>query len=166
MTISSQNTLRALWYAKNAVGAPSINSDATLQIEGFENLLLQTKQFPWPVIGTSGEIEQPGPLGTTSVIPQQLKIAQSGAITFTETVTGAVMAFMSQVSTRGGVFNANVFEGTPERFVRGYRLRGCFFVPDQADRDWENKAQVTLISGTLHFHFFGEEIPGAVASLS
>lgn len=165
MSIATQDYLRALYNSKNAVGAPSINSDATMEIEGFENLLLQTKQFPWPVIGPSGEIEQAGPLGSMSYTPQQLKTAQQGAITFTETVTGSVMAFMSAVVARGGIFNANVYEGTPDRFVRGYRLRGCFFVPDQADRDWENKAQLTLINGTMFFHFFGEQIPGSVPAL-
>ncbi len=165
MSIASQNLLKAFFNGKAAVGAASINSDAALQIEGFESLWLQTKQFPWPVVGPSGEIEQPGPMGSVSVIPAQLKTAQQGAIQFSETSNGAVMAFMENIVARGGVFNATAYEGTPDQFVRAYRLKSCFFVPDQADRDWENKTQVTLISGTLHFHYFGETIPGNVASL-
>lgn len=165
MSVSKPDYLRALYNAKSAAGQPSINSDATLQIVGYESILLQTKQFPWPVIGPSGEIEQAGPMGITTVLPAQLKIAQQGAITFTETSNGTIHAFMSNVARNRAVFDANAFEGTPDYFVRGYRLRDCFFVPDQADRDWENKMQLTQITGTLHFHFFDESIPGAVAVL-
>jgi hypothetical protein len=31
---------------------------------------------------------------------------------------------------------------------------------DNPDRDWENRSQVTMVSGTLNFHYFGEKIPG------
>lgn len=158
MTISSNDVLRGYYNAKQAVGAPSINSDAWFEIEGHEDLALNTKQFPWPTVGTFGEIEVPSPMGGMYYEGQQLKTAQQGPITFSETVTGRVMRFMNDIVATGGKFNANVYEGTPDRFVRGYKLVGCFFVPDQTDRDWENRSQITLINGTLFFNYFGQTL--------
>lgn len=165
MTVSSNLVLQGFYNAKQATGAPSINSDATLEIEGHEDLFLNTKQFPWPTVGSAGEIEAPGPLGMNSFEPQQLRIAQQGPITFSETVNGRVMRFMQEVVASGGKFNATAYEGTPDRFVRGYKLVGAFFVPDQPDRDWENRAQIMLFSGTLFYHFFGQTIPGNTTAL-
>lgn len=160
MTVSAVKFLQGHYNAKQAVGAPSINSDATFEIEGHEDLMLNTKQFPWPTLGTAGEIEVAAPMGGMHYELQQLKTAQQGPITFTETVTGRVMRFMEEIVASGGKFNATVYEGTPDRFVRGYKLVGCFFVPDQIDRDWENRAQLTLVNGTLFFNFFGGKLPG------
>ena len=165
MSISSQDALKGFYTAKNAIGAPSINSDATFEIEGHEDLVLNTKQFPWPVIGTFGEIEVVTPMGGMYYKPQQLKTAQQGPITFTETVTGRIMRFMEEILRTGGEFNATVYEGTPDRFVRAYKLKGCFFQPDQPDRDWENRAQITLINGTLFYNFFGDQLAPNATSL-
>lgn len=165
MALSSNDYMRGIYTAKAAIGAPSINSDATFEIEGFEDLLLNAKQFPWPVVGSAGEIEVPLPMGGAYWEQQQLKTNQQGPLTFTETVTGAVMRFLAEVAGQGGKFNARVYEGTPDRFVRGYRLVGCFFVPDVGDRDWENRAQVTQIAGTLFYNYFGQPIPGNVPAL-
>ena len=165
MALSQPDYLRGVYTAKNAIGAPSINSDATFEIEGFEDLLLQAKQFPWPVIGSAGELEVPLPMGGAYWEQQQLKTNQQGPLTFTETVSGMIMRFMSQVVAQGGKFNAKVYEGTPDRFVRGYQLVGCFFVPDVGDRDWENRAQVTQIAGTLFYNFFGKALVGNVTAL-
>lgn len=165
MALSSNDYLRGLYTAKNAVGAPSINSDATFVIDGHEGLMMQAKQFPWPVIGSFGEIEVPMPMGGMYWEQQQLKTALQGPLTFTETSTGIVMKFLTDIVAAGGKFNAFVYEGTPDAFVRGYKLRGCFFVPDVPDRDWENRAQVTQIAGTIFANFFGETLSGNVAAL-
>jgi hypothetical protein len=39
------------------------------------------------------------------------------------------------------------------------------FVPDNPDRDWENRAQITQISGTLHFHYFGDKLVGNTTAM-
>lgn len=160
MTVSSTQVLQGFYNAGKALGTKSINSDATFEIEGHADLLLNTKQFPWPTIGPSGEIEYPTPMGGTAAMPAQLKTYQQGPMTFTETVAGRVMRFMEDVIATGAVFQATVYEGTPDSFARAYKLQDCFFVPDQPDRDWENRTQLTLINGTLHFHFFGKKLPG------
>lgn len=165
MSVTNQDVLRGYYNAKQTSGAPSINSDASFVIAGHEGMWLQTKQFPWPTIGPAGEIEVPEPLGAVGWEAQQLRTNQQGPITFSETSTGRIMNFMEAIVATGGKFDASVFEGTPDRFVRGYKLKGCFFVPDQPDRDWENRAQITLISGTLFFRFFGERIPGNIPTL-
>ncbi|MBC7621252.1 MAG: hypothetical protein H7293_20085 [Candidatus Saccharibacteria bacterium] len=164
MTVSNAEFLKGNYNAARLLGNKSINSDGTMEIEGFESLLLLTKQFPWPTIGSSGEIVFPGPLGTESAAPQQIKIYQQGPITFQETSSGAIHRFMQDVVARGGRFQAVVYEGVPEAFYRAYKLVDAFFVPDQPDRDFENKAQGTLINGTLHFHFFNETLPGNIAA--
>lgn len=165
MTVSSNDMLRGWYNVEKAAGRASINSDATMEIEGFLNMRVLTKQFPWPMVGSAGEIEVPGQMGTTTYIPQQLKTGQQGPIQFKETQDGQAMSFMEQVILNGGMFDATVYEGTPEQFVRGYKYRDCFFVPDQPDRDMENKTQIMLIAGTLFFSYFGESIPGNVTRL-
>lgn len=160
MTVSSNQVLQGFYNASKAMGQKSINSDATLEIAGHTDLYLSTKQFPWPNVGPSGEIEYPTPMGGTAAMPAQLKTYQQGPLTFTETTGGRIMRFMEDIVTQGGVFQATVYEGTPDSFSRAYKLQDAFFVPDQTDRDWENRTQLTLITGTLHFHFFGKKIPG------
>ena len=160
MTISAPDTLKGLYKATQALGAKSINSDAWFEVNGRPELSLLIKQFPWPNLGSQGEIEVPMPLGAKSWEMQQIGIAQQGPITITETKAGHAMAFMEWITSQpNGKFDATVYEGTPERFTRGYKLVGCGFVPDATDRDWENRAQLTLINGTLFFHFFGEKLP-------
>ena len=160
MTVSSADVLRGFYNSTRAMGAKSISSDAYFLIDGHEDLGLITKQFPWPVLGVAGEIEVPGPLGMASWQPQQLKTNLQGQITFSETVTGRVQRFLDDVVANNGLFNATVYEGTPDTFTRACKIRDCFFQPDLPDRDWENRSQVTTIAGTLFFHFFGEVLPG------
>jgi hypothetical protein len=164
MTVSNADFLKANYNAMRLLGDKSINSDATMEIEGFEQLLQLTKQFPWPTIGPAGEIEFPGPLGTTSAQPQQVKIYQQGPITFQETTNGAIHKFMTAIILRGAKFQATVYEGVPEKFYRGYKMVDAFFVPDTPDRDYENRAMGTLITGTLHYHYFGEELAGNIVA--
>lgn len=160
MTISSAKVLGAFYNAAKAIGTKSINSDAYFEVEGHEHLGLMTKQFPWPTIGSQGEIEVSMPLGGKTWLGQQINTAQQGPLTMTETVGGIVMQFMKAITTNnaGGEFNATVYEGVPDKFTRAYKLRGCIFVPDAVDRDWENRAQLTLINGTLFYNWFGEEL--------
>jgi hypothetical protein len=158
MTISDPNTLKGFYKATKALGTKSINSDAWLEIEGQADLSLLIKQFPWPNLGSQGEIEAPLPLGSKMWLAQQVATAQQGPVTMTETKAGRVMSFMKWLISVGGEFNAVAYEGTPEKFSKGYKLEGCIFVPDATDRDWENRAQLTLINGTMFYHFFGEEL--------
>jgi hypothetical protein len=165
MTVSSTEFLLASYNTGRALGDKSISSDATFEIEGFEHLLQLTKQFPWPEIGPGGEIEIPTPMGATAWQPQQLKVAQQGQLGLMETARGHIQEFMEKViRTNGGKFQAKVYEGTPDQFTRAYKLVDCFFQPDNPDRDFENRAQITLINGTLFFHFFGEKIPGNIVA--
>ncbi len=164
MSVSAPEVLRGYYNAIKALGDKSVNSDAYFEIEGYESLSLLIKQFPWPIMGPAGEIELPTPMGGKMWQPQQLNNALQGQISFTETRSGMVQRFLSDVVAKsGGIFQAKVYEGTPDRFTRAVRLRDCFFQPDSTDRDWENRSQVTLINGTLFFHYFGETLPGAVA---
>lgn len=163
MALSAPQDLKQYHSTAQALGETSTNSDAMLVIEGFETLMLLTKQFPWPVTTPMGEIERAGPLGMVMAKPQQLKTYHQGPMTFVETQRGMVQTFLEQVVERNkGVFQGRVYEGTPTRFVRGYRLLDCFFVSDNPDRDHENRASLTQIAGTLHYHFYGDKIAGNV----
>ena len=166
MALSAPQDLKQYHSTAQALGETSVNADGMLVIDGFENLLMLIKQFPWPVTTPQGEIERPGLLGMVMAKPQQLKTYQQGPMTMIETQSGMVQTFLEQVVARNrGVFQGRVFEGTPTRFVRGYRLLDCFFVSDNPDRDQENRATLTTISGTMHYHFYGDKIAGNVAVL-
>lgn len=160
MTVSAAEVLKGMYNTSRTMGDKAINSDATFEIEGHSDLTLLTKQFPWPTLSPTGEIEIPGPLGAGAWQPQQIKVHQQGQMAFMETVQGRIQQFLEDIVSKGGRFDATVYEGTPDRFYRAYKLRDCFFQADNPDRDWENRSQIVLINGTLFFHFFGEKLPG------
>lgn len=163
MTVSNANYLKGFYDATSALGAKVISSDFTFEIEGFEGNYLLCKQAPWPELSPAGEIEIATPLGATVWQPQQLKVAQQGPISMYETIAGSIDQMMVDLITRGGTyanggatFNAKIYEGTPQKFLRSKRIIDCFIQMDIPDRDWENRSQVLTFSGTLFYHYFGE----------
>ncbi|MBX9899403.1 MAG: hypothetical protein K2Y28_01350 [Burkholderiaceae bacterium] len=160
MTVSALNTLKGLYNSVRAMGDKAVSSDSAFEIEGYEGMWLLTKQFPFPVSSSQGEIEIPMPMGMNSAQPQQAKIYHQGQVTFFETTAGHISGLMLNLLRSGGRFNAKIYEGTPDSFLKAKRVVDCFLVMDDPDRDWENRAQVLTISGTIHYHFFGEEIAG------
>ncbi|MDF0506608.1 hypothetical protein POK33_38300 [Burkholderia cenocepacia] len=160
MTVSTGAYLRQHYNLAKALGDKSVSSDAQFVIDGYEHLRLLTKQFPWPVTSSGGEIEVPGPLGVITYQPQQIKIAQQGQMTFQETRRGDMQTFMESIVSGGARFNATVYEGTVDKYQRACNIVDCFLQLENPDRDWENRSQITSISGTLFFHYFGETKPG------
>jgi hypothetical protein len=65
MTVSTSAYLKGFHDTTKALGSKVINSDFTLEIEGFEAYYLLAKQCPWPENSSAGEIEvenqSPGP---------------------------------------------------------------------------------------------------------
>lgn len=160
MAVSSASYLKGFYDATRAMGDKVISSDFTFEIEGYEHNYLLCKQAPWPELSPVGEIEVPTPLGAKLWQPQQIEVAQQGSITLMETVAGHIDQMMVNMIAKGGYFNAKIYEGTPKNFIRGKRIIDCFMHLDNPDRDWENRSQILTFSGTLFFHYFGEEIPG------
>ena len=160
MAVSTAGYLKNLHDATQAAGAKVISSDFTFEIEGFEDTYLLCKQAPWPELSPQGEIEIPLPMGGTMWQPQQAKTAQQGQVSFYETRAGQVEAMLVALLTKGGIFNATVYEGTPDKYLRKKKLRDCFMQIDNPDRDWENRSQPLMFSGTLFFHYFGETDAG------
>lgn len=156
MTVSSRQFLKSLYSSTRALGDKVVSSDAFFEIEGHEDLGLLIKQFPWPELSPGGEIEVPLPMGAAGWQPQQLKINQQGQITLMETRQGHIARFLEEIAAAGGRFNAKVYEGTPQAYSRRLRIVDAFIQLDNPDRDWENRAQIMLVSGTLFFHHFGE----------
>lgn len=144
------------------MGNKAISSDAMFVVDGYEDIRLLTKQFPQPVTSTAGEIEVPGPLGTVTVQPQQLKVYQQGQIQFYETENGDVETFLESLQLNGSKFDATIYEGTMEKYTRAWRISNCFIEVENPDRDWENRSQVLMLSGTLHFHYTGDKLPGNI----
>jgi hypothetical protein len=142
------------------MGDKAVSSDFTFEIDGFEQYYLLTKQCPWPELSPQGEIEVPGPLGSKLWQPQQIGTALQGPISLFETAAGHIDQLMVNLIRGGARFNAWIYEGTPERFVRAKRILDCFIQLDSPDRDWENRSQVLTFSGTLFFHHFGEQKTG------
>lgn len=160
MTVSNANYLKSFYDATKAAGEKVVSSDFTLEIEGFEHNYLLAKQAPWPQISPAGEIEVPTPLGAGMYQPQQIKTYQQGQISLMETVAGHIDTMLVNLIVSGGVFNAKIYEGTPQKFLKAKRIVDCFIQVDNPDRDFENRAQILLFSGTMFFHYFGDDIPG------
>lgn len=157
MSVSTGAYLKSLYSGAAALGDKAISSDSMIVIEGHEDLSLLIKQFPMPVLTPAGEIEIPGPLGTSMYQPQQAKTYQQGGVTIMETVNGHVRKALQRMLGNGGKFNAKIYEGTKDSYTRVDPILGCFFVLDNPDRDWENRSQVLQVTGTLFFHYFGPE---------
>ncbi len=161
MTVSTPAYLASLYNATRAMGDKAVSSDATMVISEFEQLHLLTKQFPWPITSSMGEIEVSTPLGGMLWQAQQIKIAHQGPVSFYETRQGAMQGmFDTLVAKAGAMFNATVYEGTPDAHYRRIEIRDAFLVLDNPDRDWENRSQALIVNGTMMFHYFGESFPG------
>ncbi|MBN7118098.1 hypothetical protein [Ectopseudomonas oleovorans] len=160
MTVSNASYLKSFYDATKALGQKAVNSDFTLEIEGFEQIYLLAKQCPWPDVSVAGEIEVPSPLGATLLEPQQIKVAKQGQVSFLETVAGTVDQTLVSIIANGGTFNAKIYEGTPTKYLRYKRIVDCFIQIDDPDRDWENRSQVLTFSGTMFYHYFGELVQG------
>jgi hypothetical protein len=147
--------LKGLFNSTKALGDKAISSDATFEIKGFENISLLIKQFPSPTLSPQGEIEVPMPMGSARWQPQQLKINQQGQISLMETQGGHIAQFMENILAQGARFDATIYEGTPAQFSRKCEIVDSFIQLDNPDRDWENRAQIMMVTGTLFFHYFG-----------
>lgn len=154
--VKSGPYLKGIYNSTSALGDKVISSDAYFEIEGHEEMGLLIKQFPWPELSPGGEIEVPGPCGMGMWQPQQLKVHQQGQVSMMETQSGHIQSLMDQlVFDNGARFNAKVYEGTPDDYTRVCDIRNCFIQLDNPDRDWENRSQIMMITGTLFFHYFG-----------
>lgn len=157
MAVNTGAYLKRIYNNVKKLGDKSVSSDAVMIIDGFEDLSLLVKQFPWPVLTPQGEIEVPTPLGGAFFIPQQLDVHQQGAITIHETRDGAVAKMLEQINVNGGTFNATCYEGLPEDHTRRVPIYDCFMQIDKPDRDHENRGALTEYTGTLFYHFFGDD---------
>lgn len=162
MTTSTGAHLKGIYNTARTMGDKAISSDAALEIIGFENMWMLTKQFPWPQLSVGSEIEVPAPMGMSTVQPGQVKIYQQGPITLFETKAGHVDNMLLNLIANGGRFDAKVYAGTPTAYSSVKPIVDCFIMFDSPDRDWENRTQVLTISGTLHYHYFGETLPGNI----
>ena len=156
MTVSVPSSLKSVFNASLALGDKVVSSDALFEIEGHEEISLLIKQFPFPVLSSTGEIEVALPNGQLSYQPQQLKTAQQGSITLVETVKGHIAALMTALITNGksAKFNAKIYEGYPDNITRILPIYNAFMVLDNPDRDFENRGQLMMISGTIFFSYF------------
>lgn len=160
MTVSNAAYLKGFYDQTKAMGLKTVNSDFTFEIEGFEQNYLLARQCPWPNVATQGEIEVPTPLGASAFEPQQIRVNHQGAVTFMEVTAGSIDQMLVDIIANGGTFNAKIYEGTPERYLRYKRITDAFLQIDDPDRDWENRSQVLTFTGTMFFHYFGEIVEG------
>lgn len=157
MAVSNAQILKGNYDVTKSMGDKVVSSDFAFVVEGFEELWMITKQAPWGMLSAAGEIEVPTPMGAAMWQSQQLKVNQQGSITLMETVAGHIDDGLRKILTNSsGSFNATVYEGTPERYIRSQFYEDCFLVLENPDRDWENRSQIMTLTGTLFFHYFGE----------
>jgi len=157
-SVKSGNFLKQMYNSIKKLGSKAVSSDAVMIIEGHEDISLLIKQFPWPTLTPQGEIEVPTPLGGALWQPQQVKVNQQGAVMIGETQDGQIAEFLNELNTtNGGIFDAKMYEGTPDDYTRKILIKDCFFQMDNPDRDHENRSQILAYSGTLFFHYFGDD---------
>lgn len=157
MTVSSMAVLSRTFQNVKDYGAKAVQADATMVIEGFEDMVLFFKQFPWPVATSGGVIEHWGPLGQKMGQAAQNKSMQEGPVQISETRKNKAGEFLKQLIAQGGEFNATVYAGRPDDYTKKEDLKGCILVMDTPDRDWENDMQVFILAGTMTFHWFANQ---------
>ncbi len=165
MAVSTGSYLQTMHDATEATGRHAMNSDFAFEIVGHEGSWLMTKQAPWAVLTAGEPAEAPMPMGGVTWVGTQAKTNQQGAIALHETETGAADDLLLKLLIAGGKFDAIIYEGTPDRFVRAKKYKGCYLVAEPVDRDWENRTQPMALTGTLFYNYFGEDIQGNVGSL-
>ena len=166
MALQSGGFLKQHHNIRQTMGADATNSDATLVIDGFENMFIKAKSFPDPSSGIGGNIEVAMPLGNIYYKPQQAKTAFNGSASFIETEDRAIQAMFDQIRQNGGYFDAWLYHGTPDAFVNRKRLVKCFFeqaAPTQ--RDFQSNTEILLLEGDISGNYFGEMESGNVGTL-
>ena len=164
MTVSSSAILKGHYDQVRAQGDTVVTADFALEIVGHEGLWLRAHQCPWPVLSPEGEIEIPAPLGTRLFQPQQANYAFQGPVSFLEVRSGAAEAMlvsMIENSADGSAtFDAKIYEGTPQRYLRYKPIYNAFIQVDPVDRDWESRGEGLRLAGTMFYHYFGEIVGG------
>lgn len=163
--MSSVEFLQAQYEASRGLGDRSIQSDAMMVIDGFEYLGLLIKSFTWPILTTATEVEGYLPGGQKFWQPGQLETAMQGQIVVTETKAGHAYEALTVLATTKPR-DCTLYEGNPTEFVRAIRIRDMFMKLDPAERDAESRSAMTQFSGTMHYQFFGETLPGSAAAAS
>lgn len=157
MTVSSMAVLSRTFQNITDMGAKAVQADATMVIEGFEDMVLLFKQFPWPVATSGGVIEHWGPLGQKMGQRAQNKTMQEGPVQISETRANKAGEFLKQIIAMPSEFNCTVFAGRPDDYTKKEDFKNCILVMDTPDRDWENDMQVFILAGTMTFHWFANQ---------
>lgn len=157
MTVSSMAVLSRTFQNTNDIGPKAVQADATLVIDGYEDMVLLFKQFPWPVATAGAVIEYFGPLGQKMGQSSQNKTMQEGPVSIYETRANHAGEFLKRLIADGGEFNGTVYAGRPDDYTRKEDLKKCMLIIDTPDRDWENDSQVLMLSGTMTFHWFANQ---------
>lgn len=165
MAVSSTNTLQNIHSQIGAMAQKTMNSDFTVEIAGFPNITLLFKQAPWAVLTTGEAVEVALPMGLTGWMSSNVTYNQQGPFSMYETEDGMIDNFLLALLLEGGVFDCTVYNGTKDRFTRAKRYSGCRLNAETVDRDWENRTQPMMISGTMYFHYSGEDIAGNVDTI-
>lgn len=162
MAINTAAFMQDNFTLTRALGEKLNAGDATFSPDGFEGLYLLIKQFPHPIVSVRGEIMVPFAGGGDYPEAQPVKTDFQGPVTFLETVAGSAKQFFRDVLAAGGYFDGRIYEGTPDRHTRSYKIVRNFIVMDPSDRDWENKGQILQLTGTMFGNYFGVEAPGNI----
>ena len=162
MTVSNAAYLKGFYDDTQALGANIVKSDAMMEIEGFESTTFLIKAFPSPILSPGEPIEYYMPLGVKGTQASQIEIAQSAPITLKETIAFSANKLLIETIIRSPLasFNAKIYEGTTEKYLRALRIRDAYIKADIPDRDWESRTEAFMIQGTLYYHFFGEYLEG------
>jgi hypothetical protein len=165
MSVNSEKWLERKFDAIRSRGEMIVASDSMIEFDGFEEISLVAKSFPYPVTTNIGTVDFPGPNGMLMAQPGQTKILHEGQITLMENRAGDVRKFCAKLASAPSWFrlNGRVYEGTKDNHTEFVEFRAAVFTPDDGfERAWEDNTQVVTISGALKYHYFGKTVAGAL----
>ncbi len=165
MSVSTGSYMKSFHEASRALSEPSISSDFTLEINGFEHTYLLIKDAFWPELSVGDPVESPSVLGTMMLHPGQVKFNFSKAITLKETVAGTISKMMLDIICQGGIFDATVYHGTPLNFIEARKIKECFLVIEMPETSFDNRTQPLVFTGQINGHYYDEKIAGNVPHL-
>lgn len=143
-----------------ALGEIAISSEYVMIPDDYPEMQLLVKQFNVPYANPEDVIEVPMVGGQTSHTPQISKTDFKGAIAFKETVAGHVRKFLEKVGAERTVsqrsyFNFTIYQGTPENHTNVWHCKhACLFGFEPLEVDFENRGQLSILTGQIAYHYF------------
>lgn len=137
------------------VGSPLLQCQGMLVPRGFPHMRILFQSYPRPMATNNDIADAPYAGGLQGHVAGVPKTSFQGSISIMETEAGACTAFSEFVLANGGSIDCDYYDGRIDRFTRSYEMLDCAFTFDAPDMSADGRSQVTIVSGSIQYMYFG-----------